>query len=62
MVRQLVVLLPVAFLLSRTGNLELVWWAFPLGELFSTTLTVIFLRHVYRKEIKGLTGRLQEDE
>ena len=61
-VRQLVVLLPVAFLLSRTGNLELVWWAFPLAELFSTTLTVIFLRHVYRKEIKGLTGRLQEDE
>ena len=30
-VRQLVVLLPVGFLLSLTGKLELVWWAFPIG-------------------------------
>ncbi len=53
-VRQLVVLLPVGFLLSLTGNLELVWWAFPIAELFSLTLCTIFLRRVYLHEIKPL--------
>ena len=54
-VRQLVVLLPVGFLLSLTGNLELVWWAFPIAELFSLTLCTIFLRRVYLHEIKPLS-------
>ena len=53
-VRQLVVLLPAAWLLSLSGRLELVWWAFPLSELFSTTLTVMFLIYVYKKEIRPL--------
>ena len=38
--RQLVVLLPVAWLLSRTGRLELVWWAFPIAEVMSFTLSI----------------------
>ena len=46
--RQLVVLLPVAWLLSRTGRLELVWWAFPIAEIMSFTLSVIFLRRTIR--------------
>ena len=54
-VRQLVVLLPVGFLLSLTGKLELVWWAFPIAELFSLTLCTIFLRRVYLHEIKPLS-------
>ena len=54
-VRQLVVLLPVGFLLSLTGNLELVWWAFPIAELFSLTLCTVFLRRVYLHEIKPLS-------
>ena len=39
--RQLVVLLPVAWLLSQTGNLTLVWLAFPIAELMSLTLSII---------------------
>ena len=54
-VRQLVVLLPVGFLLSLTGKLELVWWAFPIAELFSLTLCTVFLRRVYLHEIKPLS-------
>ena len=46
--RQLVVLLPVAWLLSRTGQLELVWWAFPIAEVMSFTLSVIFLRRTVK--------------
>ena len=46
--RQLLVLLPAAWLLAQTGNLDLVWFAFPIAELMSLTLSVIFLRKTMR--------------
>ena len=54
-VRQLLVLLPVAFLLSRLGELSLVWWAFPIAELFSLGLSTVFLMRVFRNEIAPLS-------
>ncbi len=53
-VRQLVVLLPVAFLLSRVFELQAVWWAFPIAELFSVSLCALFLSRVYRRNILPL--------
>ena len=50
--RQLVVLLPVAFLLSLTGRLEAVWWAFPIAELVSVALSSLF--HTYKRVIKPI--------
>ncbi len=47
--RQLVVLIPVAYLLSLTGNVRNVWWAFPIAELMSLALCVIFLCRVLKK-------------
>ena len=61
LVRQLVVLLPVAWLLSLSGRLELVWWAFPIAELFSCTLCILFLRYVDRREIAPLRTPDQRD-
>lgn len=52
--RQLVALLPVAYLLSRSGNLNLVWWAFPIAEIVSVVLSCICFKYVYNKEIKTL--------
>lgn len=52
--RQLLVLLPVAFLFSLTGNLDLVWLSFPIAELFSVTLSALFLRRIYRQIIAPL--------
>lgn len=46
--RQIVVLLPAAYLLSLTGRLELVWLAFPIAEICSVILNSIFLRKTYR--------------
>ena len=51
LVRQLVVLLPAAWLLSLAGRLELVWWAFPIAEIVSLAMCAVFLRYVYKKEI-----------
>ena len=46
--RQLVVLLPAAWLLAQTGRLELVWLAFPIAELMSLLMSSIFLRKTMR--------------
>lgn len=46
LVRQLVVILPVAFLLSHLVGFESAWWAFPVSELFAITLVVILFRYV----------------
>ena len=54
LVRQLVVLLPVAFLLSKTGELSAIWWAFPISEIIAISLCVIFMIKVYKKQIKNL--------
>lgn len=50
LIRQLIVLLPVAYLLSLLGNVNYVWFAFPIAELFSATISLIF----FRKVIKNL--------
>ena len=42
--RQLVVLLPAAWLLAQTGRLELVWLAFPIAEIVSFLMSLVFLR------------------
>ena len=53
-VRQLVVLLPVAFLLSKTGIVTYVWYAFPIAEIFSLTLSTFFLLRIYKTNIAPL--------
>lgn len=58
--RQLVVLLPVAYLLSKSGNLNLVWWAFPIAELASVFLSSVGFKYVYKKEILPLNGENKE--
>lgn len=55
--RQLVVLLPTAFILSKISGLSYIWLAFPFAELFAVTFSAIFLRHVYKKEIVPLKER-----
>lgn len=49
--RQLVVLIPVAYLLSRLGNVDYVWWAFPIAELMSLSMTIVFRIRMGRKVI-----------
>lgn len=54
LVRQLIVLLPVAYLLSKSGNLNMVWWAYPIAEIASVCLSVIGFKYVYKKEVLPL--------
>ncbi|MDR0524387.1 MAG: MATE family efflux transporter [Spirochaetaceae bacterium] len=52
--RQLVILLPAAWLLSLLGDVNAVWWSFPIAEVVSLMLCVIFLRRLYVRKIKPL--------
>ncbi len=52
--RQLVVLLPCAFLLAQTGLLNAVWYAFPIAEIISMLLSAIGMLYIYRLKIKPL--------
>lgn len=52
--RQLVVLLPAAWLLAQLGNVNYVWWAFPIAEIASALMTVYFYNRTYTKVIKKM--------
>jgi Na+-driven multidrug efflux pump len=52
--RQLVVLLPAAYLLSLTGSIHAVWWSFPIAEVASMLVTLSFYSRIYRRKIKPL--------
>ncbi len=52
--RQLFVLLPVAYLLSLTGNIHLVWLSYPIAEVVSGSLTTFFFMRIYRQKIHPL--------
>ena len=52
--RQLVVLLPAAYLLSLSGDVHGVWWAFPIAEIASLTMTMIFFVRIYRQKVKPM--------
>ena len=52
--RQLVILLPAAYLLSLSGVVTRVWWAWPIAESMGLTMTVFFFLRNYRQRIKPL--------
>ena len=52
--RQLVVLIPTAWLLSKTGVVTNVWWAFPIAEGASVVLSFIFFKKIYGEVVKPL--------
>lgn len=52
--RQLVVLLPTAYLLAQTGNVNMVWWSLPIAELMSLAMSLLFLSRINKKIISHI--------
>lgn len=52
--RQLVVLIPAAYLLSLTGNLNNVWWSFPIAEIASVIASAVCFIYLYKTVIKKI--------
>lgn len=54
--RQLVVLLPVAYGLSLMGNVNYIWWSYPIAEIIALILSIIFLKYIYDNKILPLNS------
>ena len=52
--RQLVVLIPSAWLLARTGIVTNVWFSFLIAEVVSLVLSLIFFRKIYREVVSPM--------
>lgn len=59
--RQLVVLLPAAYLLSLSGNVNYVWWSFPIAELMSLFMTILFMIRINSQVIQHI-GEEKDEE
>ena len=60
--RQLVVLIPAAYLLSLIGEVKYVWWAFPIAEIMSVALCTVFLIKVMRSAFANSSKTENRDE
>ena len=57
--RQLVTLLPVAYLIAHfTKDLNLVWWSFPIAEIVCVILSIIFYVYIYKRKIKTIPDNI----
>lgn len=52
--RQLVVLLPAAYILAKLGGLHAVWWAFPIAETMSFCVSSLFMMRINKKVIRNI--------
>ena len=52
--RQMLVLVPAAYLLSLAGEVTYVWWSFPIAEVASLAVTLFFFTRIYLRKIKPL--------
>ena len=52
--RQLIVILPAAWILANQFGLRAVWYSFPLAELVSLGLCTFFLFRIYQKKLKQM--------
>ncbi|MCQ2480442.1 MAG: MATE family efflux transporter [Clostridia bacterium] len=60
--RQIIVLIPAAYLLSKTGVLANIWWAFPIAEVMSVSVAVVLFIILYKNVIKNIPLNGEEKE
>ena len=56
--RQLVVLLPAAYILARLGGLHAVWWSFPIAEIMSVSVSTLFMIAINKKVIRTVPDQV----
>ena len=55
--RQLLVIVPVAYLLSFIGDVTAIWWAFPISEVVGFTMSILFTRKIKREIISPMENQ-----
>lgn len=54
LIRQMIGVIPIAWILIKVGGVMLVWWAWPIAELFEIMFAIVFLKRLYENEILKL--------
>lgn len=54
MARQLVILLPAAWLLAKLGDVKFVWWSFPIAEVFAVSLSIIMMIIIFKNVVNHI--------
>lgn len=54
LIRQLIVLLPAAWLLAKLGNVIYVWWAFPIAEVFALCVSVCMMFMIFKRVVNHI--------
>lgn len=54
--RQIVIILPVAFTFAKLFGLNMVWYAYPMAEVFSVFICIFLLKHILKSKVKPLAN------
>ena len=52
--RQIVVIIPVAFIFAKLFGLGMVWWSYPIAEIVSVVVCTIFLKRIFKEKVASL--------
>ena len=52
--RQLVIIIPVAFIFAKLFGLDMVWWSYPIAEIASVILCTFFLRRILKEKLVNM--------
>jgi Na+-driven multidrug efflux pump len=51
LVRQLLIIIPCAFIFAKIGGVDMVWWAFPIAEIAGTGMSIYYYKSIKRNII-----------
>ena len=57
LVRQLLIIIPCAYIFAKIGGVNMVWWAFPCAEVAGVTMSILYTRRIRRTIINKMTPR-----
>ncbi len=57
LIRQLLIVVPCAYIFARIGGATMLWWAYPCSEVFGLCYTLLMVRRLFKKEINKLVPR-----
>lgn len=52
--RQILVIIPVAFLFAKLFGLDMVWWAYPIAEVVSVIICIFFLKRILKEKLSSM--------
>ena len=53
----MVILLPVAYIISLQGDVNLIWWSYPIAETVALIINIVFLRFIYKRIIAPMKDK-----